>query len=465
MSMVIHSKNRRFSLRKYKIGVVSVLLGTILLLPVQQVSADEQVAGEVVIVQEANTSETISEGVLAEPASHFVTESLVVEQELTVPILEENLTVSQPSEVAFEATLAPASSVVLEQEEISSQAVEFEPVVEEGSEAPSHLVDESVFDTEIQEKAVFETRTVAETIMTRSAAPTVIGDDYPWKNAARPYKEIDPWRLYKRECTSFVAYRLSSVNQFELPPAYGDAGQWGYRAQREGYRVDLTPARGAVVWYAPGAMGAYGHVAWVANVYGDKIEIEDYNSDNRGRYSTRLIDRTSVSGYIHFKDLTASSGTVSQPVSYPSTAELPESGTYTFTQKSGVKSQPKLSAPNLDYYEIGEIVNYDRKLEADGYQWISYINYRGSRSYVAIKQLATMTPVAQPTPVQNLPQKGSYTFTKRTSIQSEPILSSPEITFYQAGERVNYDRVITSDGHQWISYISYSGVRRYARIT
>ena len=43
------------------------------------------------------------------------------------------------------------------------------------------------------------------------------GDDYPlhYKNGS---VEIDQWRMYSRQCTSFAAFRLSSVNGFEIPP-------------------------------------------------------------------------------------------------------------------------------------------------------------------------------------------------------------------------------------------------------
>ena len=39
----------------------------------------------------------------------------------------------------------------------------------------------------------------------------------------------------------------------------------GYRARREGYRVDNTPAIGSIAW---STAGGYGHVAWVSNVMG-----------------------------------------------------------------------------------------------------------------------------------------------------------------------------------------------------
>ncbi|MDY4000990.1 MAG: SH3 domain-containing protein [Streptococcus orisratti] len=36
---------------------------------------------------------------------------------------------------------------------------------------------------------------------------------------------------------------------------------------------------------------------------------------------------------------------------------------------------------------------------------------------------------------------------------------------YDAGNTVNYDKVLLSDGHYWISYIATSGNRRYISIT
>lgn len=61
---------------------------------------------------------------------------------------------------------------------------------------------------------------------------TTIGDDYPvkWKNLPLG-GAIDDWRMYTRYCTSFVAYRLSTANNFELQVALemlivGEQKQW-----------------------------------------------------------------------------------------------------------------------------------------------------------------------------------------------------------------------------------------------
>ncbi|MDO4432316.1 MAG: SH3 domain-containing protein, partial [Aerococcaceae bacterium] len=166
--------------------------------------------------------------------------------------------------------------------------------------------------------------------------------------------------------------------------------------------------------------------------------------------------------------------------------EIPSSGTYTFTERTGVKSEAKISAANRDYYNVGEAVRYDRKLESDGHQWLSYVNYSGGRSYVAIAKLAAVpTPPAKETPAvtpavtttpkpatpasttstpKEIPSSGTYTFTERTGVKSEAKISAANRDYYNVGETVRYDRKLESDGHQWLSYVNYSGGRSYVAI-
>ena len=64
----------------------------------------------------------------------------------------------------------------------------------------------------------------------------------------------------------------------------------------------------------------------------------------------------------------------------------------------------------------------------------------------------------------NLPATGTYTFTGRASIKAEAKVSSPELAYYDKGMSVNYEKVLTADGHQWLSYMTVSGARRYVDI-
>ena len=158
---------------------------------------------------------------------------------------------------------------------------------------------------------------------------------------------------------------------------------------------------------------------------------------------------------------------VAKPADKPS---LPESGTYTFTGRASIKAEAKVSSPELAYYDKGITVNYDKVLTADGHQWLSYVTASGARRYVDIATVkATETkpeakPVAKPADKPSLPESGTYTFAGRASIKAEAKVSSPELAYYDKGMSVNYDKVLTADGHQWLSYVTASGARRYVDI-
>ena len=153
---------------------------------------------------------------------------------------------------------------------------------------------------------------------------------------------------------------------------------------------------------------------------------------------------------------------VAKPADKPS---LPESGTYTFTGRASIKAEAKVSSPELAYYDKGMSVNYDKVLTADGHQWLSYMTAGGARRYVDIAAAKAETkPVAKPADKPSLPESGRYTFTGRASIKAEAKVSSPELAYYDKGMSVNYDKVLTADGHTWLSYMTVSGARRYVDI-
>ena len=157
---------------------------------------------------------------------------------------------------------------------------------------------------------------------------------------------------------------------------------------------------------------------------------------------------------------------VAKPVDKPS---LPESGRYTFTDRASIKAEAKVSSPELAYYDKGMTVNYDKVLTADGRQWLSYVTASGARRYVDIAAAKAevkpeVKPVEKPADKPSLPESGRYTFTGRASIKAEAKVSSPELAYYDKGMSVNYDKVLTADGRQWLSYVTTSGARRYVDI-
>jgi surface antigen len=117
--------------------------------------------------------------------------------------------------------------------------------------------------------------------------------------------------FYKRECTSFVAWRMINdnlmtgfrntmtrvVNGASVTRTLGDADNWDDAAGALGFAVNSTPAVGAVAHFESG------HVAWVKEVSGGNVVIEEYNWGWTHNYNTRTIAATDVSNFIHFQDM------------------------------------------------------------------------------------------------------------------------------------------------------------------
>nr|WP_245891291.1 CHAP domain-containing protein [Desmospora activa] len=130
------------------------------------------------------------------------------------------------------------------------------------------------------------------------------GDQYPYKEANT--SGVDPWGFYIRQCTSFVAWRLNDAGiEFHNTMRGGrfsNAENWDDNARELGVKVNNKPAVGAVAQWDAGAFGHsnLGHVAYVVEVDGDRITIEEYNYEPYS-FSKRSIPASQVSNFIHFR--------------------------------------------------------------------------------------------------------------------------------------------------------------------
>ena len=224
------------------------------------------------------------------------------------------------------------------------------------------------------------------------------------------------------------------------------------------------PATGTYTFTGRASIKAEAKVSSPELAYYDKGMSVNYDkvltADGR-----QWISYVAASGARRYVDIATAKPEV-KPVAKPS---LPESGRYTFTGRASIKAEAKVSSPELAYYDKGMSVNYDKVLTADGRQWLSYVTASGARRYVDIaaakeESKPETKPVAKPADKPNLPESGTYTFTGRASIKAEAKVSSPELAYYDKGMSVNYDKVLTADGRQWLSYVTTSGARRYVDI-
>ena len=230
------------------------------------------------------------------------------------------------------------------------------------------------------------------------------------------------------------------------------ASQWlKDNAHNYGFIVRFQAGKEASTGYMPEAW----HIRYVGkeakDIHDSGLSLEEYFGIEGGDYATSSKPAESKP---------ATTGAIN----------LPATGTYTFTGRASIKAEAKVSSPELAYYDKGMSVNYDKVLTADGHQWLSYMTASGARRYVYIATVkATETkpevkPVAKPADQPSLPESGTYTFTGRASIKAEAKVSSPELAYYDKGMSVNYDKVLTADGRQWLSYMTTSGARRYVDI-
>ena len=225
------------------------------------------------------------------------------------------------------------------------------------------------------------------------------------------------------------------------------ASQWlKDNAHNYGFIVRFQAGKEASTGYMPEAW----HIRYVGkeakDIHDSGLSLEEYFGIQGGDYATSSKPAESKP---------ATTGAIN----------LPATGTYIFTGRASIKAEAKVSSPELAYYDKGMSVNYDKVLTADGRQWLSYVTASGARRYVDIAAVKTETkPVVKPADKPSLPESGRYTFTGRASIKAEAKVSSPELAYYDKGMSVNYDKVLTADGRQWLSYVAASGARRYVDI-
>ena len=67
----------------------------------------------------------------------------------------------------------------------------------------------------------------------------------------------------------------------------------------------------------------------------------------------------------------------------------------------------------------------------------------------------------KPKAPQVVKASGYFTVRTATNIRNAPSTSSQIVGVYQPGEGFNYDGYVDTNGYRWLTYISYSGQRRY----
>jgi hypothetical protein len=117
--------------------------------------------------------------------------------------------------------------------------------------------------------------------------------------------DLDQWKFYQGQCTSWVSYRLNQLNGVGFSDYYGgqhwgDASGWATAARNLGIAVNTTPAAGSIAWYSQD------HVAYVEQVNSPtSVVISEMNYDYANGFRVRTVTAGSSgwpTDFIHLAD-------------------------------------------------------------------------------------------------------------------------------------------------------------------
>ncbi|AQP41676.1 signal peptide [Streptococcus gallolyticus] len=404
-------EEQRFGIRKYSVGVASVLIASVLVMGGQTVAADDVVSADAI-------------------STELVTD---VQEE------SENSSAISESNVQADVTTEDENTEAVTSDETDEQAVS--QVANENQ--PEETADVAK-EEQVEESNATETSEAREVESNENEVVTI--------NVAQASKNVQTNQARVFEESKIPVTANSLPNQ----------GYYTYTKQTE---VKNTPKASAPV-------------AFYANV-GDRIFYDQVLSEDGYQW----ISYKSYSGQRRYAAIQKLTPTVVQKLSGSINIQNVSSQGFevlvtNVSDPKGVKAvkvpvwTDKNDQDDIIWYDGVKQTNGDYKVivktaehkgETGNYNvHLYYLEQSGKMQGIEGKKV---TVPEKTTGAQNIPEQGSYTFNEVVEVKNEPKMSAPtEFTFEKGFKLGYYDKVLEADNHQWISYVSYGGVRRYIPI-
>ncbi|MGV3127431.1 LD-carboxypeptidase LdcB/DacB [Streptococcus orisratti] len=444
---IFAQEKQRFSIRKYSFGAASVLIGASLVFA-GQVAADETGTAksnstEPVTVQVSTPSTESSTA--DQTATSETTVAQADHAETTVKAVEAavgtatNSTVSSDSSASAKAEVTTSTDTVTDTASTSGAVSEVSTSQVDSSVATEKTTSE---DTEVSSDAGLD---AAKITVSNSAQTNVAVEDL--------------LREAKVATTASVSEDRAAVAEKKLPTT-------GYYTYPERTEVKNTPTVAAPVEFYVNAGDRVFYDKVLTNDGYQWLSYKSYSGIRRYAAITKLTADKPVAaptGQLSFQNQTPQGFDV-LVTNVSDSNGIAAVKVPVWTDKSGQDDLIWYNAAkqaNGDYKVAVKVSDHKNEL-GDYNVHLYYIESTGKMVGVT----GTKTTVTNEVPQSglNLPSQGSYTFTSRVEVKSQPKMSAPTEFTFDKGEKINYDKVLDADSHQWISYVSYSGTRRYIPI-
>lgn len=409
-------EEQRFGIRKYSVGVASVLIASVLFMGGQTVAADDVVSADAI------STETVAD----------------VQKE------SENSSAISESNVQADVTTADESTEAVTSDETDEQAVN--PAINQDTDGNKS---EEVADVTKEEQA--------------EASQTVESNE---ETTSSESNENEVVTVNVSQASKNVQTNQARVfEESKIPVTANNLPNQGYYTYTKQTEVKNTPKASApVAFYANAGDRIFYDQVLSEDGY-QWISYKSYSGQRRYAAIQKLTPTAvqKLSGKINIQNVSSQGFEVLvTDVSDPNgvvTVKLP-----VWTDKNdqddiiwydGVKQSNgdyKVSVKTAEHK--GETGNYNVHLY--------YLEQNGKLQGIGAEKV---TVPEKTTGAQNIPEQGSYTFNEVVEVKNEPKMSAPtEFTFEKGFKLGYYDKVLEADNHQWISYVSYGGVRRYIPI-